>query len=226
MSTEAVVAKISPPYSERHALALENACIEFGIEKELEKVHFLGQCAHETGEFRRARESMNYTPGSLRATFGNRITPEQAMRLGRADGNPAQQEAIANLVYGGDWGRRRLGNTRPGDGWAFRGGGDIQLTGRDNYARCSRALFGDDRLERDPDMIADPVVAARAAGWFWRSNWLKEWALRDDTKAVSRAINLGDPQHRGTPNGLAHRVEMTERVRRLFRELRGSRPRS
>lgn len=221
MSTEAVVAKISPPYSERHALALENACIEFGIEKELEKVHFLGQCAHETGEFRRARESMNYTPEALLATFPRRITRDQAFRLGRHNGNPAQQEAIANIVYGG-----RLGNTTPGDGWAFRGGGDIQLTGRDNYARCSRALFGDDRLERDPDMIADPVVAARAAGWFWRSNGLKEWALRDDTMAVSRAINLGDPRHRGTPNGLAHRVEMTERVRRLFRELRGSRSRA
>lgn len=215
---------ISPPYSERHALALENSCIEFGIEMELEKVHFLGQCAHETGEFKRARESMNYTPGALVATFGSRITAPQANALGRHNGNPAQQEAIANLVYGGDWGRRRLGNTQPGDGWAFRGGGDIQLTGRDNYNRASYGLFGDDRLVRNPEMIADPEVAARAAGWFWRTNGLKIWALKDNTLAVSKAINLGDPESRGTPHGLPHRIQMTERVRSLFRIVRGSRP--
>lgn len=221
MSTETVVALIAPPYSERHALALESACIEFGIESELEKVHFLGQCAHETEEFRRARESMNYTPEALLRTFGRRITTEQAYRLGRSGSNPAQQEAIANIVYGG-----RLGNTRPGDGWAFRGGGAIQLTGRDNYTRCSIGLYGDDRLARNPEMIADPDVAARAAGWFWSTNGLKEWALRDDTMAVSRAINLGNPRSLAMPNGLQHRVDMTERVRRLFRELRGSRGRA
>lgn len=218
MSTETVVALIAPPYSERHALPIERACIEFGIEKEREKIHFLGQCAHETGEFRRARESMNYTPGGLIATFGKRISREQANRLGRHDGNPAQQEAIANIVYGG-----RLGNYAPGDGWAFRGGGTIQLTGRYNYTQCSRALFGDDRMAEDPGMIADPTIAARAAGWFWKTNGLKHWALRDDTLAVSRAINLGNPKSRHTPNGLAHRVKMTERARQLFREIRGSR---
>src|SRR5690625_3560371 len=221
MSTETVVAMISPPDSERHALPLERACAEFGIEQELEKVHFLGQCAHETGEFRRARESMNYTPEALLSVFRGRVTAEQAYRLGRTAGNPAQQQAIANLVYGG-----RLGSTRDGDGWAFRGGGAIQLTGRYNYAQCSRALFGDDRLERDPDMISDPEVAARAAGWFWSTNGLKEWALKDNTIAVSRAINLGNPHSRAMPNGLQHRVDMTERVRRLFRELRGSRSRA
>ena len=218
MSTETVVAMMNPPYSDRHALPLERARVEFGIEQELEAVHFIGQCAHETGEFTRSRESMNYTPEALLATFPRRITRDQAYRLGRHNGNPAQQEAIANIVYGG-----RLGNTLPGDGWAFRGGGDIQLTGRYNYARCSIALFGDDRMERDPGMISDPDVAARAAGWFWSSNGLKKWALMDNTMAVSRAINLGDPNSRSRPNGLEHRVEMTERARRLFREIRGSR---
>ncbi len=223
MSTETVVAMIAPPYSERHALPLERACIEFGIQQELEKVHFLGQCAHETGEFSRVRESMNYTPEALLSVFRGRVTAEQAYRLGRTAGNPAQQQAIANLVYGGAWGRRRLGNTEPNDGWEFRGGGDIQLTGRDNYARFSRDVYGDDRMVENPALIADPDVAAQAAAWFWTTNGLSKWALRDDTVAVSRGINLGDPESAGTPNGLEHRVAMTERVRTLFRHIRGSR---
>ena len=75
-----------------------------------------------------------------------RITEAQAQRYGRTDNRPADQQAIANIVYGGAWGKKNLGNTEPDDGWRFRGRGLIQLTGRDNYRRCSRALFGDERL--------------------------------------------------------------------------------
>ena len=43
------------------------------------------------------------------------------VRLGRSDAHPADQEGIANLVYGGAWGRDNLGNAQPGDGWRYRG---------------------------------------------------------------------------------------------------------
>lgn len=58
------------------------------------------------------------------------------------------------------------GNTEPDDGYNFRGRGLIQLTGRANYAAASEALFGDDRLVQNPDLMLDPDIAGRTAGWF------------------------------------------------------------
>lgn len=65
---------------------------------------------------------------------------------------------------------RALGNTRPGDGWLFRGRGYVQITGRKNY-KLAGAILGLD-LIADPDRALDPAVAGRILvhgcldGWF------------------------------------------------------------
>lgn len=66
-------------------------------------------------------------------------------------------------------GRQDLGNTEPGDGPRFKGWGWMQTTGRKNTGVVSRALYGDDRLVREPSLINPPSLelAARAAGHFW-----------------------------------------------------------
>lgn len=94
----------------------------------------------ETGaRFEPVTESLNYSVQGLLKTFGrHRISAADATRLGRRDAAPkraANQEAIANLIYGGAWGRDNLGNTQPGDGWTYRGRGLVQITGRANYAK-------------------------------------------------------------------------------------------
>jgi hypothetical protein len=53
----------------------------------------------------------------------------------------------------------RLGNTEPGDGWRFRGRGYVQITGRANYARLTKALG----LGPEADLVADPEQALRPA---------------------------------------------------------------
>jgi predicted chitinase len=51
----------------------------------------------------------------------------------------------------------------------YYGRGIHQLTWRDTYAKCSRALFSDDRLVRDPDLILKDIeVNVSATAWFWR----------------------------------------------------------
>jgi predicted chitinase len=63
--------------------------------------------------------------------------------------------------------RNKLGNTQPGDGFKYRGRGFHGLTGKSNYAAASQAIFGDDRLVRNPDLANDPNVAGMAAAWYY-----------------------------------------------------------
>jgi putative chitinase len=53
----------------------------------------------------------------------------------------------------------------------YHGRGLHQLTWNETYAACSKALFGDDRLVRRPDLILDDIeVNIRATAWFWRDH--------------------------------------------------------
>lgn len=67
-------------------------------------------------------------------------------------------------------GRADLGNSRPGDGYRFRGRGYVQLTGRANYAHASQKLGVD--FEGQPDLALDIRHAAKILvrgmieGWF------------------------------------------------------------
>lgn len=88
-------------------------------------------------------------------------------------------------------GRKDLGNTQPGDGAKFCGRGLIQVTGRANYAKCSQALFGDDRLLRTPELLEQPEWAAESAVWFWSSRNLNALADADRFTDLTKKINGG-----------------------------------
>lgn len=122
---------------------------------------------HETGgKMSPNRESLNYSVEGLLKQFGrHRISAADARRLGRVGTVPlseARQREIANLVYGGEWGREELGNTKPDDGWTYRGGGKDHCTGRTNYAKVDSALGFDGALLADPDLILRGDMAAEA----------------------------------------------------------------
>lgn len=116
-------------------------------------------------------------------------------------------------------GRKDLGNTQRGDGSLYRGRGAIQLTGRANYAAYSQAIYGDDRMIRNPKLAAELPDAALAAGWFWQRNGLNAVADTDDVLAVSRAVNLGSPTSKGLPNGLEDRKQMLKLAKAGFARL-------
>jgi putative chitinase len=96
------------------------------------------------------------------------------------------QESIANAMYGGEWGKRNLGNTEPGDGWHFRGRGYVQLTGRDLYNTIGKELGLD--LVSNPDWVAGPDVAAKAAVQYWKDRVVRFGHQKDVDKAT-RDIN-------------------------------------
>lgn len=84
-------------------------------------------------------------------------------------------------------GSKTLGNTEPGDGYKFRGGGLPQLTGRWNYTAFSKWSGVD--FVNNPDWIAQPYYAALAFGWYWSYKKLAQYALTQSIGDEVRAIN-------------------------------------
>ncbi|SEB36588.1 MULTISPECIES: glycoside hydrolase family 19 protein [Pseudomonas] len=105
----------------------------------------------------------------------------------------------------------RLGNSpeADGDGPLYRGRGLIQITGRRNYLACSQALFGDDRLLREPMLLEQPQWAAESAAWFWQVNGLNELADKDQFTTITRRIN-------GGLNGLEDRLRLWARAKAVL----------
>lgn len=162
---------------------------------------WLGQMWVESAGFSRLTENLNYSVDALKKMFGrHRISITEAEQYGRKSGQPANQMMIANIIYGGEWGRINLGNTMPGDGWLFRGSGVKQITGR---ANTERSGFTPQQLREDI------FKSCLAAADFFISHGCVEPALRGDITAVTKKVNGGD-------NGLAERTAKTASARKVI----------
>lgn len=209
------------PQAETFADAITVATDKWGIDTKLRMAHWISQWGHETQGFTKLRENLNYAAEVLIVRFPKRISKVDAYRYGRVGqppfkGNgdhPADQIEIANRIYGGDWGAQHLGNTQSGDGSRYIGRGFPNVTGRENYTRCSKALCGDDTLVYRPEFLEQPKYAAEAGGWFWHDRNLNELADRDDIHGITMKVTGWD----GTGDGLA--VGFDQRKTRLERAL-------
>ncbi|MBA2933957.1 glycoside hydrolase family 19 protein [Sphingomonas sp. CGMCC 1.13654] len=119
---------------------------------------FLAVTAQNTADFTTLTENLNYRSDQLLALFPFSFNAEQAASYA---GNP---EGIANHLYANKFGN---GDEASGDGWRYRGRGLVQIAGRDLYRRAGQPLGID--LVNDPDLLADPTVAARQALNDWQS---------------------------------------------------------
>lgn len=177
-----MAASISAGLAARWFPSIDAALREFGITAPADQAMFIAQLGHESAGFTAVVENLNYTPAALVATFGKRITKQQADALGRTTANAARQDAIANLVYS-----NRLGNKASGDGWKYRGRGLIQITGLDNYRTCGAALKID--LVSEPERLEQDLHAARSAAWFYTSKGCMAYGA--DIQRVTLIINGG-----------------------------------
>lgn len=160
--------------------------------------HWLGQMFVESQGFSTLVENLNYSVDGLLKTFGrHRISEADAKRLGRTTGRPADQRGIANAVYGGEWGRKNLGNTQPNDGWDMRGSGFKQRTGRYNM---SKSRYTAEQLR------TDVVAAAMDSADFFIDHKCVAPARADDVLAVTKIVN-------GGTNGLAERRTATAQAK-------------
>ena len=147
--------------------------------------HFFAQTAHESGGFKAFSENLNYGAKGLRGIF-RKYFPTDA--LARAyERKPA---AIANRVYG-----NRMGNgpESSGEGFAFRGRGALQLTGKFNYSEFAKYVNRPEVMD-NPDLVATEL-AFESALWFFDKN--KLWGICDQgindaaILALTKRINGG-----------------------------------
>lgn len=149
---------------------------------------FLGNCKTETN-WTALEENLNYgakylfehlNPGRKRFP-----TYEDALKVER------KPEPIANIIY---MVGRKLLDPQPGDGWKFRGRGLIQLTFKDGYLKASKAIYGDDRLIKNPDMVAkDKSTAIETAAWYFKCTNVNSWADKKDWGNCRSITNAGRP---------------------------------
>jgi putative chitinase len=160
---------------------LEFTFAKYQINTNTRQAAFIGQCQHESNNFKTLEENLNYSAGGLMRVWPSRF-PDAAI----ADKYAHNPEMIANKVYGG---RADLGNIEDGDGWKFHGRGVIQLTGRANYTVCGQAVG--QPFTSDPSLLLEPEWACLSAGWFWNKKNLNSLADIEDWTTMTKRINGG-----------------------------------
>jgi putative chitinase len=165
------------------AAALNKVLPHFNVNNPKRVAMFLAQTGHESGDFRTLHENLNYKAEGLVKIF-HKYFPDAETAAEYAH-NP---EKIANRVYSSRMGN---GDEESGDGYKYRGRGLIQLTGKDNYKKCSEAVYGDDRLLENPEVLEDKEGAIASACWFWTSRHLNEWSDQGNIAEVTKRINGG-----------------------------------
>lgn len=161
----------------------------FKITKEVHENFFLAQIREEVGPtMQPRRENLNYSCSSLKRVFKwYRKNPKNAKRDGRCNGHKANQRNIGNKAYA-----HRIGNgdIESGDGYRFRGGGFIQLTGRANYQRIAETMskvMQKNITARDIESeISEVEVGLLTAMAFWYRNKIYKCKNID---CVTRKVN-------------------------------------
>ena len=193
MLTAELIRSLAPRARQDYIDALVNGgevLERYGINTPMRLAQFLANLSHEVGGFTIVRENMHYTKERIKQVWPTR--PEAAKFAGKP-------RELANCVYNG-----RMGNRKgTDDGWNFRGGGLIQLTGRDSYERFGRELGIP--LAEQPELIEDASISLKAAAWeFSKFVHLSD---RGDAgcRAVCNGINRGNIASKLDPIGWVDR---------------------
>ena len=175
-----------------------DAVMSVFIDERLELAHFLAQCHHESGGFKKVVENMNYSSTRLLQVFPKYFNEENAQMFAS---NP---QRIANKVYGG-----RMGNVKPNDGWDFRGRGYFHLTGRANYELFEKETGL--KVVDNPSLVAT-LYPMESAAWFWRRNKIHELCV----DATDKTVALVTRKVQGGRLGLKERKELTHKYLELI----------
>jgi putative chitinase len=169
---------------------------KFGIlDNPLRLAAYLATAAVETGGWTRFEENLMYTADRLMVEFSRHFTPATAAASAH---NP---RAIAEIAYGigSKTGHGRMGNTKPGDGYRYRGMGEMQTTGHDNYVALQKITGMP--LEDQPELLLVPFMGRLCALFQWEKANINSYADKKNWMAVRGLVNAGTATPNQVPNG-------------------------
>ena len=167
---------------------INSVCPKYDINTPVRLHAFLAQIAHESGEFSIKTESMNYsTPERIVAIWPSRFNLDGVGKLNAHDyiKNAAK---LGNEVYA-----NRMGNGVPetGDGYRYRGGGFLQLTGKESYQHYANYIKKEVGETADLVRGTDEYALDSACWEYAIDKKLNDEADAKDFVTITKRINGG-----------------------------------
>jgi len=192
-----VATSMSTATSIEMAGLFNDLAVKYGVTSKDVFHEFAANVLQESLEMQHKAENMNYKATTLMKVWPNRFTT-----LALANEFAHNPKKLANFVYGG-----RMGNNQPADGYNFRGGGYIGLTGREVYTKYAK-YAGYKTVEGCAEDVRNSNRAALdSAYWFFCVlKDLEDEAEKDDFIGIVKSIN-------GGTIGLKDRIFYYERLK-------------
>ena len=197
---KALYPRAAEPVIKSFAATAPTVFNKFGLDAKPERLEYLlAQIGHESGGLTILEEGLSYSARRM-----TQVWPKRFPTVDAAAPFANNPQKLANKVYAGRMGN---GDAASGDGFAYRGRGFIQITGRDGYRNVGRHAGLD--LERNPDLASHVDNQLAVACGFWKWKDLNPLCDARDFKAVTKKINGGTV-------GLEDRMAWLAKVRRVL----------
>ncbi|GGB94502.1 LysM peptidoglycan-binding domain-containing protein [Staphylococcus nepalensis] len=106
-------------------------------------------------------------------------------------------------------GRTDIGNTQPGDGPKFKGGGYLQMTGRANYTQFANSIGDQEIVNQGVSYVADNYPWTSAGFWWYTHGMNQLCDTNPSVEQVTLKVN-------GGYNGLADRKQYYQKCVDVF----------
>ena len=219
MITGEILRKLAPALSSDLAQVYANQynaiCPLYGIGTPDIFHEYIANVLHESGGLTRFVEGLNYQAEALTKKFGrHRISIDDCYRYGRTTKQKANQQMIANTLYGGAWGLANLGNKQQGDGWIFRGSGEMQITGRALVTKFSEYYNRLKGTSYTPEAMAELLRTNKEV-----SVHASCWLFAIEKKLIAASVDDKDLIIRKSINGGTFGMEEVLRLTQLAEQL-------
>lgn len=167
----------------------------FGLNTNNRLAHFLANCKHESANYTKVEENLNYTAKRLAQVFPTRFSVNPKAKEKEPNKLALQIQnrpaLIGAYAYGGKLGNAvftGFNGAEQSDGYRFRGAGYLGLTGKNNFRAFGNSIGVD--LVKNPEEVKEKYPCTSAL-FFFHENGLFLYSDTHSIAEVRGKINSG-----------------------------------